>query len=156
MGDLRLVRADNPAAEPLLEGLRQEYHTRYGSSLPTDIGRYAVTEFLPPTGAFVIVEARGVTVAGGALRKLTDGIGEIKRMWTDPAHRGRGHARRVLTALEDAAVRQGYRSLQLVTGAMNSAAIALYSSVGYRETAPYGYHGADPRFLSLEKHLRIS
>ena len=28
-----------------------------------------------------------------------DGIGQIWGMWTDPAHRGRGHARRILDAI---------------------------------------------------------
>ena len=56
-----------------------------------------------------------MTVAGGALRRLEPGVGEIKRMWTAPAHRGRGYDRRVLAALEAAAARRGYHTLQIET-----------------------------------------
>ena len=55
-------------------------------------------------------------VAGGALRRLGPGVGEIKGLWTAPAHRGRGYGRRVLQALEAAAVRRGYHTLRLETG----------------------------------------
>jgi ribosomal protein S18 acetylase RimI-like enzyme len=153
MTALRLVSPDHPAAAPLLAGLRQHYYTRYGTSVEADLDRYSGMEFFPPAGAFVILEAGGVTLAGGALRRLADGIGEIKRMWTAPAQRGRGYGRRVLAALEDAAVQRGYRSLRLETGDLDGAAIALYASAGYREIAPYGPHRADPRCVCFEKAL---
>ena len=150
MTALRNVSPDHPAAAPLLAGLRQYYYTRYGGSVEADLDRYAAMEFFPPAGAFMILESGGVTLAGGALRKLADGIGEIKRMWTAPEQRGRGYGRRVLAALEDAAAQRGYRSLRLETGNLDRAAIALYASAGYREIAPYG---ADPRRVSFEKAL---
>jgi ribosomal protein S18 acetylase RimI-like enzyme len=153
MSDIRHVSADHPAAAPLLAGLRQEYFTLYGAAVEPELDRYAAMEFHPPQGAFLILEADGVTLAGGALRKLADGIGEIKRMWTAPAQRGRGYGRRVLAALEDAAVHRGYRSLRLETGDLQHAAIALYASAGYRETAPYGPRLGDPRLVCLGKAL---
>jgi GNAT superfamily N-acetyltransferase len=153
MSDIRHVSADHPAAAPLLAGLRREYFTLYGASVERELDRYAAMEFLPPEGAFLIIEADGVTLAGGALRKLVDGIGEIKRMWTAPTQRGRGYGRRVLAALEDAAVQRGYRSLRLEPGDLQRAAIALYTSAGYREIAPYGPHRGNPRLVCLEKAL---
>ena len=153
MTEIRNVSADHPAAAPLLAGLRQEYFTLYGAAVEPELDRYAAMEFLPPQGAFLIIEADGVTLAGGALRKLADGIGEIKRMWTTPAERGRGYGRRVLAALEDAAKHRGYHALRLETGSPQPAAIALYRSAGYREIAPYGPHRGDPRLVCLEKAL---
>jgi len=153
MTEIRNVSADHPAAAPLLAGLRQEYFTLYGAAVERELDRYAAMQFHPPEGAFLILEADGVTLAGGALRKLADGIGEIKRMWTAPAQRGRGYGRRVLAALEDAAMKRGYRSLRLVTGNPQRAALALYASAGYREIAPYGPHRGDPRLVCLEKAL---
>jgi ribosomal protein S18 acetylase RimI-like enzyme len=94
-----------------------------------------------------------VTAAGGALRRLGAGVGEIKRMWTAPRFRGRGYARLVLAELERAALRRGYHTLRLETGNLQLAAIRLYASLGYEETAPYGDHGADPRCVSFEKRL---
>jgi len=151
---LRLVTPMHPAAAPLLAGLRHEYTQLYGPHAASELDLYSVFEFLPPGGAFIVLEVDGVTVAGGALRRLAAGVGEIKRMWTAPHHRGRGYARRILAALEAAAVRRGYHTLRLETGDAMDAAIGLYGSAGYEPIPSYGEHwGADPRCRSFEKRL---
>jgi len=114
--NLRLVTPSHPAAAPLLAGLRREYTDAYGPEAASDLDRCSTFEFLPPAGAFIVLEVDGTTVAGGALRRLGPGVGEIKGLWTAPAHRGRGYGRRVLEALEAAAVRRGYHALRLETG----------------------------------------
>ena len=65
---------------------------------------------VPPAGAFVIVREDGRVVAGGGVRRLDEGVCEIKRMFVVPEARGRGHGRRVLSALEAAAADLGYGS----------------------------------------------
>jgi GNAT superfamily N-acetyltransferase len=151
---LRLVTPTHPAASPLLAGLRHEYMQLYGPEVAIELDRYSIFEFLPPAGAFIVLEIDGVTVAGGALRRLEPGVGEIKRMWTAPAHRGRGYSRRILAALEAAAARRGYHTLRLETGDVMDAAIALYRSAGYEPIESYGrLWGADPRCRSFEKRL---
>lgn len=156
MSDLRLVSPTHPAAAPLLAGLRHEYHRDYGPEVAIDVDLYSPIEFLPPGGAFLIVEEDGATVAGGGLRRLGDGVGEIKRMWTAPDHRGRGHGRRVLTGLEQAAGRRGYHTLRLETGNLQLAAITLYTSSGYSEIEPYGrYFSEHPRCVCFEKRLDL-
>jgi ribosomal protein S18 acetylase RimI-like enzyme len=153
MAVLRLVSPTHPAAAPLLTGLRLEYTAFYGPEVATELDRHSPVEFLPPSGVFLIVEEDGVTVAGGALRRLADGVGEIKRMWTAPRVRGRGYARLVLAELEAAALRRGYRRLRLETGTPQRAAIGLYASSGYERVENYGAYAADPRCLSFEKLL---
>jgi GNAT superfamily N-acetyltransferase len=155
MSRLRLISPDHPAAAPLLAGLRREYHDLYGPETAVDLDRYSALEFLPPAGAFVILEEEGATVSGGALRRLGPGIGEIKRMWTAPSHRGRGYSRRILTALEEAAVRRGYHTVRLETGDKLTAAIGLYRSAGYEPIPGYGPWAGDPRALSFEKRLDV-
>ena len=153
MSVLRLVSPTDPAVAPLLAGLGREYTELYGPDAASELNRCAPTEFLPPTGAFLIATDGGITVAGGALRHLGRGYGEIKRMWTDPCFRGRGHARRVLGELERAAIRRGYHAVRLETGTPQTAAVALYEAAGYRRIEPYGFHADDPRCLSFEKRL---
>jgi GNAT superfamily N-acetyltransferase len=145
----------HPAAAPLLAGLRQEYQTRYGSRVAAEIDAYPAYDFFPPAGVFLVLEAGGMTLAGGALRRLAPGVGEIKRMWTAPGHRGRGYSRRVLRALETAAARRGYHTVRLQTGALQTAAIGLYESSGYEPTAAWGGDADDPRLLSFEKRLDV-
>ncbi len=155
MPRLRLVTPTHPAAAPLLAGLRQEYQTIYGAAAATELDAYPAYEFFPPAGAFLVLESHGITVAGGALRRLEAGVGEVKRMWTAPDHRGRGHSRRVLSALEAAAVRRGYHTVRLQTGILQAAAIGLYETSGYEPTAPWGRHAGEPRLLAYEKRLDV-
>jgi GNAT superfamily N-acetyltransferase len=155
MPQLRLVTPTHPAAAPLLVGLRLEYQTLYGPDVAAEVDAYSEFEFLPPAGAFLVLESRGITLAGGALRRYGPGVGEVKRMWTAPDHRGRGYSRRVLEALEAAAVRRGYHAVRLQTGVLQRAAIGLYESSGYEPVAAWGRHANDPRLLSFEKRLDV-
>jgi ribosomal protein S18 acetylase RimI-like enzyme len=142
----------DPAAAPLLAALAAEY-ARYGVLTQGEFDAYDEAEFAPPAGALLLAVIDGETVAGGALRRLADGVGEIKRMWTAPAHRRRGHSRRILAALEATAAGYGYRTLRLETASGQAGAIALYRSAGYREIADYGRLAGDPRTVSFEKRL---
>jgi ribosomal protein S18 acetylase RimI-like enzyme len=72
-----------------------------------------------------------------ALRALSPIVGEIKRMYVDPAHRGNGIARALLERLMEEALTRGYDTLRLGTLATMRPAQALYESVGFRKIAPY-------------------
>jgi GNAT superfamily N-acetyltransferase len=135
MTALDLVRPEHPAAAVLaaLEG-----------------GVYHPDEFAPPHGALVVIRDGEVTMAGGGLRRLSDGVGGIERTWTAPRARGRGYARRVLAVLEATALDYGYRTLRLKTAAPQVAAIALYRSVGYEPARPNGLSGD---FVYFEKRF---
>ena len=148
-----LVRPEHPAAAVVLAALEQEYRAGYGALLDREEGVYHPDEFAPPHGAFVVIRDGEETMAGGALRRLSDGVGEIKRMWTAPRARGRGYARRVLAVLEATAIDYGYRKLRLETAKPQLAAIALYRSVGYEPAEAYGMFRDDPRFVYYEKRL---
>ena len=58
-------------------------------------------------------------------------------MWVDPAARGLGVGRQLLTALEGAAVELGCEAVYLDTSAHLTEAIALYRSFGYEEIPAY-------------------
>ena len=102
----------------------------------------------PPSSAdiSVVLVARdddGTAVGCGALRALGDGAAEVKRMFVAPAARGRGVARAVLAALEDAARDRGWTTLRLETGPRQPEALGLYLSAGYRPIPAFGgYVGA--------------
>jgi ribosomal protein S18 acetylase RimI-like enzyme len=148
-----VVSPEHPAAAVVLAALEREYRAGYGTLLEREDGVYHPDEFAPPHGAFVVIRHGGETLAGGALRRISHDVGEIKRMWTAPQARGRGYGRRVLAVLEATAVEYGYRTLRLETATPQAAAIALYRSVGYEATERYGLFRDDPRFVYYEKRL---
>jgi GNAT superfamily N-acetyltransferase len=94
-------------------------------------------EMEPPGGAFLLVEEDGVAVACGGVRTLGPGLGEIKRMFVVPSERRRGHGRRLLAALEDAARALGHSRVRLDTSADLPEAVALYEACGYVEIPDY-------------------
>jgi predicted GNAT family acetyltransferase len=55
-----------------------------------------------------------------------DGVGQIWGMWTEPAHRGRGHARRILDAVTPLHAR-----VQLHVNLANPAARSVYERYGF-------------------------
>jgi GNAT superfamily N-acetyltransferase len=142
----REVPLSDPAVAPLLDWLADAYRTWYGA--PDEV---AAGEFEAPSGAFVVlVDDAGETVAGGGFRRIEDGVCEVKRVWTAPAHRRRGHATRVLAELERLARERGYRSLRLETGPAQPEAEAMYRARGYRHVP---WHAHYPSALAFEKEL---
>ncbi len=72
---------------------------------------------------FVVDDPRPVSV-GGVFDN--DGTGHVWGMWTDPAHRGQGHARRILDALTPLHPR-----IQLHVNITNGDARAVYERYGF-------------------------
>jgi putative acetyltransferase len=98
------------------------------------------SDFLPPYGVFLVASLEGADVACGGLRRLDNGIGEIKRMYAAPAVRGRGIARALLRALLDHARDNGLGEVWLETGTLQPEAISLYESEGFTPIEKYGYY----------------
>jgi len=134
--NLRQVRPSDPEARPLLRGLTEEYDSRYGHQ--SEMTSVEAQEFEPPDGVFLVILEHGVTVAGGAIRRLSVDTCEVKRMWTAPEHRRKGLASKVLDALEELARDRGYSRLRLETGPAQPEARALYERRGYRNIQAYG------------------
>jgi ribosomal protein S18 acetylase RimI-like enzyme len=91
------------------------------------------TTYLNDGGEFLIALRNRRLVAMGALRHVTNTVGEIKRMHVDPAFQRRGYARVILAGLEHRARELRYRKLRLDTTITQTAAQHLYASAGYRE-----------------------
>jgi GNAT superfamily N-acetyltransferase len=137
--ELRPVRLDDPLMAPLIEGMTAEYEARYGEVGEMSMAK--VGDFDPPGGVFLaLFDDDGTLVAGGGLRRYSDDIAEIKRMWTSPHHRRRGLAAQVLTALEDAARAAGYVRLLLETGPNQPEAIKYYANRGYTPIPIYSHY----------------
>lgn len=106
----------------------------------------------PHVHVFVAREA-GRALGCGAFVLGADGQAEMKRVFVDPAARGKGIARAIMEALEREAAKLGVTLMQLETGTRQPEAIALYRRFGYAERGPFGAYRADPLSLFMEKRL---
>jgi DNA-binding MarR family transcriptional regulator/GNAT superfamily N-acetyltransferase len=102
-------------------------------------------ELTPPAGLLLLATLHGEPVGCGALKFHDGAPAEIKRMWVDPAARGLGLGRRLLTELEAHAAGHGAGAVRLETNRALGEAIGLYRAAGYREVPafnhePYAHH----------------
>ncbi len=100
-----------------------------------------------------VARSDGRAIGIAALVDAGDGTGELKRMFVDPAARGRGAARALLDSIEAAASRRGIRTLRLETGPKQPEAIALYTSHGYEPIDAFGPYVGDSSSLCFAKSL---
>lgn len=83
----------------------------------------------------VLVALDGDAAAGCViLTSLTSGQPEIKRLWTDPAFRGRGVASALLDAALAHAAQAGADAVRLSVWEWRTGAIALYERLGFTVT----------------------
>ena len=139
MNDLRFEQTDPevlPASE-LLAQMRVELNDVYDSFNRLDNPALVPDELRGPDGAYLVGYEGAEAVAGGGLRRLDDGVAEIKRMFVCPAARSRGVARALLEALEQTALELGYERIRLDTGPKQVHGLALYRSAGYVDVPPY-------------------
>lgn len=155
-GSFRLAlapcRGDESPARELLEGMVLDLEPLYGridgdgtpSARPDDLWR--------PHGQLLVGwDESGTPVCCGGVKRLDDRTAEIKRMFVVPEARGRGHASRLLVALEDAARRRGHDVVRLDTGAKQPQSRAMYERAGYVAIPDYN---ANPHASFWgEKHL---
>lgn len=102
-------------------------------------------EMTPPAGFFFVARLDGRPVGCGALKRVDETTGEIKRMWTAPAARGVGVASRIIETIEATARQSGLSALRLDTNRTLKEAHALYRKLGFAEVAafndnPYAHH----------------
>lgn len=93
--------------------------------------------YRPPHGAFLLAWCDRLPIGCVSVKTLEPGVGEVKRLWIDPAARGLGLAHRLMRAVEDQARALGLGALKLDTNAALTEAIALYRRSGWTEIAPY-------------------
>jgi len=135
VSDTRIIPAASPSQIKRVGNLFREYADATGAcecfegfakelaGLP---GPYR-----PPSGQLLLAELDDRSAGCVALRKLEDGIGEMKRLYVRPAFRGRNLGRQLAEAVATEARRIGYRAIRLDTLPSMVAARALYRSLGF-------------------------
>jgi GNAT superfamily N-acetyltransferase len=91
-------------------------------------------EYLNNGGDFLVGFSGNNLVCMGALRKVSESVGEIRLMRVHPDHQRKGFGQSILDRLEADASRIGYDVLRLDTNTKQCAAQYFYKKNGYKET----------------------
>ena len=132
-----LVDPDSPAAVAAKGADFAELDERFPTGFDPTTGAPGDGRDAEHAGTFVVVRDDDDVVGCGALVALDAGTAEIKRMWIDPARRGRGLGPRLLAHLEQLASAQDRTRVVLDTNSTLTEAIAMYERNGYEPIEPY-------------------
>ena len=94
-----------------------------------------------------------VPVGCGALKQVNRESVEIKRMFVDPAERGKGVGGAILAELERWTIELGFRACVLETSVKLPEAVGLYTKLGYERTPNYGQYIGMPDSVCFRKNL---
>lgn len=117
----------------------------FAAELETLPGKYA-----PPDGALLLAFLDGQAAGCIALRKASEDISEMKRLYVREAYQGYGLGRQLARMIIDEARSRGYSYIRLDTVPSMQVAQHLYLSLGFYDIEPYVYNPiAGARFMEL-------
>ena len=156
---------DATTTDPIAAALLDQYFAARAEGFP-DGRAYQrppvdAEQFAPPRGVFLLVEGENLAgepadVGCGGIRTVPDGpLGarrEVKHVWVQPHARRIGAGRALMLELERHARESGAHELVLDTHDAQTAAGALYASIGFADIAPFNDNPNATRWLgkSLE------
>jgi len=156
LGGARIIPAGNPEQIELIRNLFREYADAtgacecfegFGKEIAGLPGPYS-----PPAGQLLLAELDDRSAGCVALRKLDDGVCEMKRLYVRPAFRGRHLGRQLAEVIIMEARQIGYRAMRLDTLSSMVAGRALYQSLGFRAIPRYN-DTPGPGVIHLELEL---
>ncbi len=152
--DVAIHREDlaSSIAQDLVAQLNSELQAQYPEPGANHF-RLETEEVASGHGAFLVAYLNDQAIGCGAVRRLDDTVGELKRMYVVPSSRGCGVGRQLLDALEHEARQLGRGRLVLETGARQTEALALYKRAGYVMIRRYGDYVSSPLSLCMGKEL---
>ena len=95
--------------------------------------------YAKPCGGIMLAKKGEELIGCAAIRKISDTVGELKRMYIKPGHRNKGIAKTLLKKALQLARDCNYAVVKLDTLNNMFPAIHLYKQAGFYETPPY-YH----------------
>jgi len=109
-------------------------------------------QYAPPLGCLLLATVEDKPAGCVGLKKLTDDVCEMKRLYVRSQYRGTGLGRTLAEQIIQEAQRLGYRTIRLDTiPSLMENAVALYRSLGFRDIPPYYFNPiAGALFMELQ------
>ena len=124
--------------------MEKTFHVSMGalvgsSSVPDYISRVLdkICGEEPPSGVFYLLKVGGKISGMGGLRRIGEGVTEIKRIYVRKEHRGRRLGERIVQRLLNDARAFGYKKVLLETGPFMKPAHPIYEAAGFLDRGPY-------------------
>ena len=139
--------------------LTKRLFVEYADSLGFDLGFQNFEEelanlpgcYTPPTGCLLLAKYQDKVAGCVALRKLSDGVCEGKRLYVRPEFRGLKIGRKLVESIIAEARRIGYSSIRGDTVPSMQIAQVLYASLGFEEIEPYCHNPIEgAKFIELK------
>jgi len=130
------VAAESPLQDDIRELVAELNATLLELTPPEFVFHMTVEQMAEPATTVFIARDEGKAVGCGALKRHEDSIGEVKRMYTRPSHRGRRIGAEIVQRIEAAAREEGLTRLVLETGDQHPAAWAVYERAGFTRCGP--------------------
>lgn len=118
----------------------------FEAELKTLPGKYG-----PPDGALILALVDGKEAGCIALRKISENICEMKRLYVRDYYRGLGIGKKLITIVIEEASKMNYEFIRLDTLPTMKDAQTLYTSLGFYDIASYVYNPIEgTRFMELK------
>jgi putative acetyltransferase len=108
--------------------------------------------YAPPAGRLLLATVDGRLAGCVGLRRLSENIGEMKRLYVRPGFRGSGAGKALALKIIEEARQIGYGRMRLDTiPSKMQAAVAIYRSLGFEPIEPYCHNPIEgATFMELD------
>jgi putative acetyltransferase len=130
------IAVESPLQDDVRSLVRELNETLLELTPPEFVFHMTAEQMAEPGTTVFIAREDGKAVACGALKRHGDGIGEVKRMYTRPSHRGRKIGAMIVERIDALARAEGLEKLVLETGDRHPAAWTVYERAGFTRCGP--------------------
>ncbi len=148
---MKIIQIDPRQVKHLIDELDKYQESLY----PSESNHLDTIETLCQPNVIMMgaIEKNDIIAIGSV--KVYKNYGEIKRLYVPNACRGKGLAKKIMTALEDHLIKHSILKSKLETGIKQPEAIGLYKKLGYKVCGPFGSYKEDPLSVFMSKRLCV-